>query len=182
MQPQKLARYGAVAVIALTVGGVFTWREVLPSADEASAHGVTPGAGRPVLGQVAPDFVLEAPGTDEEVRLSDFRGRPVLLNFWATWCVPCRTEMPALQEAHDTEGVVVLAVNSQESDTVVSNFLDEYGLTFPAAIDREGSVRQHYGVLGLPATFFIDPDGILRARNFGPVYDNLLADGIEAAR
>src|SRR5690606_35153974 len=107
-------------------------------------------------GALAPDFVLVEPGTGDHVSLSDFRGQPVVLNFWATWCVPCRTEMPDLQDAHNEEDVVVLGVNWQESESVVQGFLDEFELTFPIALDREGGVREHYGVVGLPATFFID--------------------------
>ncbi len=181
MHPRTLARYGAVAAIAVVVGGVFVWREVLPVSD-TGALGVAAGAPRPAIGELAPDFLLETPETHELVRLSDLRGQPVLLNFWATWCGPCRTEMPDLQEAHDTEDVVVFAVNSQEPDAAVTRFMEEFGLSFPAVIDRDGTVREHYGVIGLPATFFIDGDGVLRARNFGPVYGDLLADGIEAAR
>jgi peroxiredoxin len=180
---RTLARYGTVAAIVLVVGGLFVYREVIaPAGADAGMLGVTAGAAKPALGELAPDFVLERPGTGERVSLSDFRGQPVVLNFWATWCVPCRTEMPDLQAAHDEEGVVVLAVNWQESDSVVQDFVDEFALDFPVALDREGRVREHYGVVGLPATFFIDAQGILRARNFGPVYGNLLSDGINAAR
>lgn len=183
MSTRTLARYSTVAAIVVVVGGLFVYREfIATSASGEEALGVVAGARKPALGEPAPDFVLEAPGTKERVALSDFRGQPVILNFWATWCVPCRTEMPDLQEAHDREGVVVLAVNWQETEGVVQDFLDEFELTFPTALDREGRVREHYGVVGLPATFFIDPEGILRARNFGPVYGNLLSDGIEAAR
>jgi len=179
----RLARYGTVAAIVIVVGGLFVYREFLaPTDSEAQVLGVVPGAGAPTLGALAPDFVLQEPGTGNQVALSDFRGQPVVLNFWATWCVPCRTEMPDLQEAHNEDGVVVLAVNWQESETVVQAFLEEFELTFPTVLDRQGTVRQHYGVVGLPATFFIDPEGVLRARNFGPVYGNLLADGIQAAR
>ncbi len=180
---RTIARYSTVAAIVLVVGGLFVYREVIAPADaDAEALGITAGAAKPTLGEPAPDFVLERPGTGERVSLSDFRGQPVVLNFWATWCVPCRTEMPDLQDAYDEDGVVVLAVNWQESEGVVQDFLDEFGLDFPVALDREGGVREHYGVVGLPATFFIDAEGILRARNFGPVYGNLLSDGIRAAQ
>ena len=182
MQRRSWIRYGTVAAIVVVVGGAFVYREVLPTASEATILGVAGEQMRPTIGEPAPDFVLQAPGGDQLVRLSDLRGTPVLLNFWATWCSPCRAEMPDLQVAHDTDGVVVLAVNSQESDVAVRRFMDEFQLNFPAAIDRDGSVREHYGVIGLPATFFIDAEGILRARNFGPVYGDLLADGIDAAR
>ena len=180
---RTLARYGTVAAIVLVVGGLFVYREVIaPAGADAEVLGVAAGADKPALGEPAPDFVLERPGTGERVSLSDFRGQPVVLNFWATWCVPCRTEMPDLQAAHDEEGGVVLAVTWQESDSVVQAFVDEFALDFPVALDREGRVREHYGVVGLPATFFIDAEGILRARSFGPVYGNLLSDGIQAAR
>jgi peroxiredoxin len=181
MNLPRIARYGTVAAIVVVVGGVFAYRE-LPRGGEATTLGIDASQARPALGEPAPDFLLEAPGTHELIRLSDLRGQPVLLNFWATWCAPCRTEMPDLQEAHDQEGVIVLAVNAQESDSVVLRFVEDFALTFPTVIDRSGAVREHYGVLGLPATFFIDADGILRARNFGPVYGKLLHDGIEAAR
>jgi thiol-disulfide isomerase/thioredoxin len=161
---------------------LFVYREFIADAD-ATPLGVVAGAREPALGEPAPDFVLEASGTGDRISLSDFRGQPVILNFWATWCVPCRTEMPDLQSVYEQEDdVVVLAVNWQESDAVVQPFLDEFALTFPTVLDSEGRVREHYGVVGLPATFFIDAEGVLRARNFGPVYGNLLTDGIEAAR
>jgi cytochrome c biogenesis protein CcmG/thiol:disulfide interchange protein DsbE len=182
MHARTFARYGMVAAIVVVVGGVFAYREVMPADTESTVLGVDAGESRPAIGEPAPDFLLSVPGSDQPVRLSDLRGQPVLVNFWATWCTPCRTEMPDLQAAYDTEGVIVLAVNSQESEAAVVSFMDEFGLTFPAALDLDGSVREHYGVIGLPATFFIDADGILRARNFGPVYGDLLAAGIEAAR
>ncbi|MCK9495279.1 MAG: redoxin domain-containing protein [Dehalococcoidia bacterium] len=183
MTGRTFARYSTVAAIVLVVGGLFVYREFIAPADvEGDVLGVVSDAGRPALGEPAPDFVLEKSGSGERVSLSDFRGQPVILNFWATWCVPCRTEMPDLQHVYDDQDVVVLAVNWQESDSVVGDFLDEFGLTFPTVMDRQGSVREHYGVVGLPASFFIDAEGILRARNFGPVYGNLLTDGIEAAR
>ena len=181
MDTRRLARYATVATIVLVVGTIFVVRDVLPD-DDADALGVVPGAPRPDLGVEAPDFVLERPGTGEQVRLSDFRGQTVVLNFWATWCVPCRTEMPDLQAAYESDDVVVLAVNDREPPGPVEGFVDEFGLTFPVVLDREGSVREHYRVLGLPATFFIDPDGVIRARNFGPVFGDILPEGIAAAR
>ncbi|MCK9486965.1 MAG: redoxin domain-containing protein [Dehalococcoidia bacterium] len=180
MDLRRAARYATVAAIVLTVGGIFVVRDVLPG-DEADALGVASDAPRPDLGAEAPDFVLEMAGTGEHVRLSDFRGQTVVLNFWATWCVPCRTEMPDLQAAYEDDGVVVLAVNDKEPDGPVQRFVEEFALTFPVVLDRQGSVREHYRVIGLPATFFIDPDGIVRARNFGPVFGDILPQGIRAA-
>lgn len=185
MNASSVARYATVAAIVLVVGGIFVVRDVLPrgDADTTDALGVARAARKPELGAEAPDFGLEVPGTGEVVRLSDYRGQTVILNFWATWCVPCRTEMPDLQAAYEgVPDVVVLAVNAQEADPAVIRFIDEFGLTFPVVLDRDGAVREHYGVLGLPATFFIDADGILRGRNFGPVYGDLLMQGIATTR
>ncbi|MEX2031891.1 MAG: redoxin domain-containing protein [Dehalococcoidia bacterium] len=185
MDVRTIARYSTVAAIVILVGAIFVVRDVLPEGETASAEtlGMAQDAPKPALGEVAPDFVLEVPETSEHLRLSDFRGQTVVLNFWATWCVPCRTEMPDLQEEFESEaGVVVLAVNAQESDGAVTRFVDDFDLSFPVVLDRDGSVREHYGVIGLPATVFIDPDGVIRSRNFGPVYGDLLAEGIATAR
>jgi peroxiredoxin len=178
-------RRAIVAAIVLVVGGLFVQREFLAGSDDPGGPGVIDRGQRPVVGEPAPDFALERVDTGELVRLSDYRGKTVLLNFWATWCAPCRFEMPEFQEVYEErlpdDDFVVLAVDVQEPDRPVQAFLDDLGLTFPVAMDRTGSVMQHYAVPGLPATFFIDPDGILRARTLGPVFGDLLADGIAAA-
>jgi peroxiredoxin len=111
----------------------------------------------------APDFTLA--GLDgKTVRLADFRGRVVFLNFWATWCPPCREEMPAMQAlAGDLEkqGLVVLAVNYEESAETAEAFVRETGLALPVLLDPDGTVARRYRVPGLPASFFIDRRGAL---------------------
>jgi peroxiredoxin len=179
-----LVRYGALAGIVIVLSGVFTYREFLSDAQaEASTTGVIEPNLRVALGQPAPDFVLQDARSGALVSLSDFRGRIVVLNFWATWCPPCRAEMPEFQRTFEERGdnLVVLAVDFQETDEQVRAFLDEFGVTFPVVMDRDGKVRQHYGVLGLPGTFFIDREGIVRGQNYGPVFGDLLSDGIAAA-
>jgi peroxiredoxin len=99
------------------------------------------------------------------VKLSDYRGQVVLLNTWATWCPPCRAEMPDLEtyyQQHQEDGFVVLAVNSQESADIVAGFLEEQDFTFPVLLDPDGVVMRDYRVLGLPTSFFIDRDGVIR--------------------
>ena len=101
------------------------------------------------------------------MRLSDLRGRVVVLNIWASWCPPCRAEMPALQVLHEQragQGVVVLGINStvQDSEQAARDFAAEYGLTFPIALDRDGEATRLYQVRALPSTFFIDRQGIIR--------------------
>ena len=139
--------------------------------------------------ELAPDFRL----TDLDgnvVMLSDFRGKTVVLNFWATWCPPCREEMPEFQELWDhrgadgTDDLVVLAVNFLRDDTVgaATKFIEANEFTFVVVFDTtRGDVAARYGVRGLPATFFIDRNGIVRTTALGPVFGNLLATGVADA-
>jgi peroxiredoxin len=127
-------------------------------------------AGRPPLvGGPAPEIVLpDLQG--KEVRLSDFRRNIVLLNFWATWCKPCKEEMPAMQASYNKlrdEGFVVLAVNELEDTEKVAEHIRTHGHTFPVVMDHNNRVANQYGVVGLPASFLIDRQGIVREHIFG---------------
>ena len=123
-------------------------------------------AGRPPLvGAPAPEIALKNL-QGQEVKLSDLRGKIVLLNFWATWCKPCTTEMPAMQAAYDRlreRGFVVLAVNELEDEEKVREHIRTYKHTFPVLMDRENRVANLYGVYGLPVSVFIDEAGIVQA-------------------
>ena len=119
----------------------------------------------PLAGMPAADFTL-TDLTGQEQRLSQYRGQIVLLNFWATWCKPCTTEMPAMQAAYDRlreKGFVVLAVNELEDDDKVREHIRTYQHTFPVLMDRENRVANLYGVYGLPVSVFIDEAGIVQA-------------------
>jgi peroxiredoxin len=121
------------------------------------------------VGDAADDFSLNDLDGNL-VTLSDFRGRPVMLNFWATWCLPCRVEMPELQQAlHDyqDENLVVLAINQQESPEAVEEFFEEFDLSLTPLLDSEGTVGQRYRMLNLPGTVFINPDGQITAIHRG---------------
>lgn len=128
----------------------------------------------PVEGFLAPDFVLAS--TDgEQVRLSSLRGQPVVLNFWATWCPPCRAEMPALEELWrrstsdaTSDGVIVLGVNQGERAEIVERFArGTVNTTFPLLLDTEQAVGKRYGVRALPTTFFVDADGRIQEIKIG---------------
>jgi len=134
-------------------------------------------------GALAPDFLLESMD-DSEIRLSDLRGRPVVVNFWATWCKPCRQEMPRFVEAYDQhadEGLVVVAVNMQEGKGIVRPFAEDYGMDFPIAVDRDGEVGDRYRLLGLPTTYFIGRDGVIRSVYTGPFQDKQNETNVQGA-
>ena len=188
----RLIRYSIAALIVVVIGGLFVQRELLTNEQETVLE---QGAVTTVglvddhsvgIGKPAPDFVLEDLDGNL-VRLSDFRGKTVVLNFWATWCPPCRAEMPALQATYDQrlaqDDFVVLAVDLlfEDSAGAVADFVDDFELTFPVLLASEESVVRRYGVRGLPATFFIDRDGVLRDRALGPVFGDLLPLGIAEA-
>jgi DsbE subfamily thiol:disulfide oxidoreductase len=117
-----------------------------------------------------PDFTV-ASFDGKKISLKDFRGKTVFLNFWATWCVPCREEMPAMERLYQqfkNRNFVILAVNVKDRKQEAMNFLKELGLTYPAAFDPDGEVGLLYGAWGLPTTYLIGPKGEGLARAWGP--------------
>lgn len=129
-------------------------------------------SGQAAVGQPAPDFTLPTLGGDT-VSLSDYRGRPVLMNFWATWCAPCRQEMPELVRAyneHQDEGFVVLAVDLTDQDSLedVRAFVAEFEMPFPVLLDETGAVyNELYRLLGLPMSVFVDQEGVITRIHIG---------------
>ena len=122
------------------------------------------GSRVPVVGTPAEDFQL-ADLDGESRSLSQYRGKIVLVNFWATWCKPCTTEMPAMQATYDklkVKGFVVLAVNELEGDAKVREHITQHGHTFTVLMDRDNKVANQFGVFGLPVSVFIDEQGVVR--------------------
>jgi peroxiredoxin len=121
------------------------------------------------VGNRAPDFTLvDLEGNT--VRLNDFRGKVVFLNFWAIGCPPCRAEMPEMEELYQEykdEDVVIIGVNVGEPESIVRYFVTENGFSWTFVIDTTGSVSREYMVLSIPSSFFIDRDGIIQATNIG---------------
>jgi cytochrome c biogenesis protein CcmG, thiol:disulfide interchange protein DsbE len=145
----------------------------------------------PTSGKVAPHLGFAAPEISlftlagEEISLSDFRGHPVIINFWATWCPPCRAEMPAMQRTYldyQEADVIFLAVNSSSQDSIsaVEDFISQYGITFPILLDKEGEAMESYQISSLPTTYFIDRSGIIREVVIGgPMSEALLRTRIK---
>lgn len=148
-----------VEAILLTARGPGTVRQ-----PEDPSGGLSVGVVRSdiaSIGEPAPGFTLPTPGGGA-LALSDLRGRPVVLNFFATWCVPCRVEMPFLQAAHERYGsdkLTILGIDVQEPEDLVSAYLDELGLTFPVVLDESGGQLSAYGIRSLPTTVLIDEAG-----------------------
>ena len=105
-----------------------------------------------------------------QVSLKDYRGQVVLINFWATWCPPCRAEIPSLEMAYrarQDDGLVVLGISVEESRETVQPFVGDFGMTYPVLLDEAGRVYQMYRVLGLPMSIVLDRDGVIQARHVG---------------
>jgi thiol-disulfide isomerase/thioredoxin len=122
------------------------------------------------LGYLAPDFALRDL-SGKTVRLSDFRGQPLLLNFWATWCPPCRKEMPELEKFHQEYGeqIVLLGVNWGEEASSIQEFLDGFAIKYPNLLDERGTAFVQYRLTGIPTSFFIDGQGFIRGVWLGPL-------------
>lgn len=154
------ALVSAAVVVALGIAVFFGWR-MFAGPDASNAPQI-----RVQVGSIAPDFELKDINTGQTVRLSELRGRPVWINFWATWCPPCAHEMPAMQtlyDQHRDSGLVVLGVDVQESEAAVRTFTARGKFDWTFLIDPDGKVVDRYMVGGLPTHFFIDKDGVIRA-------------------
>jgi peroxiredoxin len=151
----------ALMILLLTLGTAWI---ALSRVHNGVAAGRDGDSSLPEKGFVAPDFTLDMLD-GPETTLSDLRGQVVLINFWATWCPPCRAEMPAIQEVYDRyrdQGFVVLAVDLREGDAQVKGFIEQMELTFPILMDRDGDVSERYRIRSIPTTYFVDRSGVIQ--------------------
>lgn len=154
--------YIAVALV-IALGAAWTWFNRLP---EIAA---TPTLAQPHTGFAAPNFTLTST-QGESFTLAELKGKVVLVNFWATWCPPCRAEMPAIDAAYRASkdaGFVVLAVDQMENPEVVNAFAAKFNLTFPLLLDGDGAINRQYLVSALPTSFFVDRKGVIRDMMIG---------------
>ncbi len=157
------------------------WVGLSAAAPASVTNGEIPA---PRQGFYAPDFTLKT-ASGESIHLADLRGKPVLLNLWASWCPPCKAEMPAIQkvyQAYQSQGLQVLAVNATYQDTLsnAESFARSEGLTFPILYDLDGGVSHQYQLQALPTTFFITPQGKIQAVVVaGPMSEALIRAQVE---
>ncbi len=132
-------------------------------------------------GNLPPDFELRTP-EGQIIRLSDLKGKKVILNFWATWCPPCRLEMPDMEKFYKkqkSKGIEILAVNltkTEKKRTDVPDFIKAYGITFPVLLDEETEVAQMYQVSSIPTSYLIDSDGVIREKLVGPMNEDMMTE------
>jgi peroxiredoxin len=192
-EPSRVSTTGLLVlalIIILLAGGVLVRlvgeadplapagdRSAVENASATENIGSEAPAGPPQVGTIAPDFAL----TDldgQPAKLSDWRGQPVLLNFWATWCGPCEVEMPTIQTAyqhHQDDGLVVLAVAVDDSVTNVQRFFEKHNLTIKPLVD-DGTASRVFQVFGLPTSYFIGPDGKIAAVHTGLLTENTIEE------
>ncbi len=180
MFQQNLRRMIAalVAILSFSAAGFILWRAGLPG-DSLTAHTTAP---RP--GATAPPLQLPTLDAGDPFVLDALRGQVIVLNFWATWCVPCRIEMPALQtlyERHQPQGIRVIGINLGESADTARRWTDDLGLTFTIALDRDGDAALRYQLRGQPSTYVIDADGVISHVFYGAVDVDALESALQQA-
>lgn len=171
----------ALGVALIMLAGILAWRNgstepSLAAGNDAYAVAKLVAAdndlSRPEVGSLAPNFVIASPNAPQTT-LADYHGQPVMLNFWATWCPPCRQEMPEIERAYEAyrdQGLVVLAINVAESPQKVDEFVQAFGMTMPVVIDAGNVLLERYDSESLPTSVFIDKNGRITAiwRGFIP--------------
>jgi cytochrome c biogenesis protein CcmG/thiol:disulfide interchange protein DsbE len=173
----KLAAQAAAVGLVAALLALLVWKVVNEETSEiprALAQGQRPPA---------PTFTLERLDREGTLSLSDLRGKAVVINFWASWCGPCKDEAPELERAwreHRDEGLVVLGVNFNDARSAARAFMDETGMTYPVVVDPDGDVVVDYGLTGVPETFFVDRRGRLVGTHIaGPVNVEKFRDQFE---
>jgi cytochrome c biogenesis protein CcmG/thiol:disulfide interchange protein DsbE len=180
------SRRAVVVLVALSIAFPLILLAVILTVDRDDGDDVVSPAPGAVtasvdIGEPLPDFRL-ADLDDEPIRLSDFRGRPLVLTFFASWCHPCEEEMPLLEEAlTDMPGEFgVLAVSYEDLERDSRAFVDRLGVTYPVALDPDGDVKDAYGINAIPQTFFVDADGVLQDRVYGITSRDALDEPLNA--
>lgn len=159
--------YGLLLLLSLLLGAC---------GDNAQAGGLVNDYAAKV-NHLAPDFQLDDYSTGQPVKLSDFKGKPVLVNFWATWCPSCKVELPEIAQVYHqykSQGLTVLGINMREDSQTIKNYLAGTDYNWTMLMDSNGQLVNNYGVVGYPTTFFIDRKGFIRYIYIGGLDDGTL--------
>jgi peroxiredoxin len=156
---------------------------IVPTETILLSQPTQPPPARLAQGAPAPDFTLTTLDGESTFILSQFKGQPVLINFWASWCIPCRMETPALERAYQkyqSQGLVILGINSAEQDTLkeAETFAKEFKVTYPLLWDETDEVLKTYAVLGLPTSVFVNSEGVIQRIHIGGMSDEQIEDFI----
>ncbi|MHB8378307.1 MAG: TlpA family protein disulfide reductase [Acidimicrobiales bacterium] len=163
-------------VVALVAFAIY---QGVSSSPTAESNVLTGRSGAPAI-----NFALPSVSTPHRVlSLSSFRGRPLVINFWASWCVPCRTEMPLLEKAYRAEGgkVAFIGIDTNDTPAAALAFLAKVHVSYPTASDTNGSLAAKYGLFGLPTTIFISSAGKVLGRHIGQFYANTVSAALSQA-
>jgi cytochrome c biogenesis protein CcmG/thiol:disulfide interchange protein DsbE len=150
----------------------------------AAHHIISGSAIAPLVGHPAPDFTLNTWNNPSQptIQLSALKGKPVVMNIWASWCEPCKSEVPTFEAAwqqHQSEGIVFLGIDYNDAAADAQHFLQQYGVTYPSGPDASGTISTSYGVSNVPSTIFIDRSGTVVRKILGPVDAQTLEDEIQ---
>lgn len=182
-----------LGLVVAIVAGLLWWQSRGGSEGAADGYGTrelpaaknaTNKAAAPQEGRAAPDFELQTL-SGQPLRLSDLQGKPVLLNFWASWCTNCRYETPDLiKTAEQHPDLTVVGVNLREAPDRIKDFAGEYGISYPLAFDKRGEVARTWRIggpnEGLPSSYFIDAKGIVRKVTYGTLTPKLMSEGLDS--
>jgi thiol-disulfide isomerase/thioredoxin len=162
------------SLLLLFLGSGWVWISRTVEVESAAQRLAQPAVNFP-----APEFTLQTLD-GQSISLGELRGTPVVLNFWATWCTPCQREMPSLQKSAEryAGAVHILAIDQMEPAEVVQRYMKQRGLTLTVLLDDKGEIGNRYNVKGLPTTYFIDAEGVVRTIHMGEMNSITLAENI----
>ena len=175
---RRIAVFLAVGLVCVALLALLGSQILVPAQSQTNA-GVSP-----LIGHPAPDFTLAALSSQPApaVHLASLKGKPVMLDFWASWCVPCQHEAPLLQatwQRVQSQGIVFLGIDFQDDHTQGLNFLHTYGITYPSVVDDTGATAINYGLTGVPETFFLNRQGVIVSKAIGEMTQQTLQNNLQ---